>query len=212
MTDSEILSIVIEIKNGNELGFEKLINYFKPYIYKVSNSIYIKGADINDIIQHGYIGLWRGIKYFDKDKVSKIDAFFKMCIKREIYTAITLGDRKKYSFLNNSVSLDCGQYDSNDDSKLIDVIIGVDYSAEDEVISKFEEYNLQRCILSEINKSSQLERKCMSLYMKEFKQSEICKCLNLSAKQVDNAITRVKSNFRKKYRTIEDFKIAKKFY
>ena len=68
----------------------------------MSRNNFINGADKDDVIQNGYIGLWRGIKTFNKNKVTNIDAFLKMCVKREIYTAITTANRKKYSNLNIS--------------------------------------------------------------------------------------------------------------
>ena len=167
----------------------------------MSRNNFINGADKDDVIQNGYIGLWRGIKTFNKNKVTNIDAFLKMCVKREVYTSMTTANRKKYLYLNDSKSIDAMVYqDSGKDLNSVNAILGTDKSAEEQVILKDEECNFKKYIIALTFKLSEIERKCIMLYLKGFKQREIAQYLNLNVRQVDNALLRAKK------KTIEKLK------
>ena len=201
MENKDLIELIDKAKNGENHSFELLCFRYKKYINVMSRNNFINGADKDDVIQNGYIGLWRGIKTFNKNKVTNIDAFLKMCVKREIYTAITTANRKKYSNLNNSESIDAMVYqDSGKDLNSVNAILGTDKSAEEQVILKDEECNFKKYIIALTFKLSEIERKCIMLYLKGFKQREIAQYLNLNARQVDNALLRAKK------KTIEKLK------
>ena len=199
----ELLKAIEASKNGDKKSFEVLYRRYKGYIQKLSFSIYIQGSDYEDVIQHGYIGLWKGTKQFKKEKVRSIDAFFIMCIKREIYTAIKNADRKKHRTMNNSKSFEDIVFESNKNLKLIDVYIGNAKSAEEEALFNIEKIMFNKRINAAFSSLSDMERKCIRLYIDGFKQFEICSFLNLTPKQVDNSLTRAKKNLKKKYNSID---------
>ena len=197
----ELIKVIESSKNGDEKSFEFLYLRYKNYIKKLSFNNYIQGSDYEDTIQHGYIGLWKGINQFKKEKVINIDAFFVMCIKREIYTAIKKADRKKHSIMNNSRSFEdiVFQSKSTKDLKLIDVYIGDAKSAEEEALFNIDKITFNKRINAAFSSLSDMERKCIRLYIYGYKPREICSFLNLTPKQTDNALTRAKKTLKKKY-------------
>lgn len=196
-----LIKVIEASKNGDEKSFEFLYLRYKKYINKLSFSNYIQGSDYEDTIQHGYIGLWKGINQFKKEKVINIDAFFVMCIKREIYTAIKNADRKKHSIMNNSRSFEeiVFQSKSTKDLKLIDVYIKNAKSAEEEALFNIEKITFNKRINAAFSSLSDMEGKCIRLYIDGYKPHEICSFFNLKPKQVDNALTRAKKTLKKKY-------------
>lgn len=192
MEEKNLINIIEKAKNGEEESFEVLFLKYKNYIDRISFSKFIKGLGRDDVIQHGYIGLWNAVKYFDKDKVVKLDSFIKLCIKREIYTAINTADRKKHTVFNNAFSVEKRICENSDDLKLKDVILGISASPEEEVI----ENESENLINIKLDRLPKMQSECMRLYIKGFKQSEICKILNLKSKQVDNALNRAKKNLK----------------
>ena len=202
MGEAELIKIIDKASSGDNNSFEVLCNRYKPYIKTLSFEVFIQGSDYEDIIQYGYIGLWKGVKSFNKYKVTNVDSFMRICVKRYIYTAIKHADTKKYSPLNKAKSFEgiLGQSKSGQDKdlKLID-IIGTAKSSEEEALFNIEQKNLKIRLNSAFRSLSDRERKCISLYVDGLKQREICKLLDLKQKQVDNALTRAKRVIKNKY-------------
>ena len=202
MGEAELIKIIDKASSGDNNSFEVLCNRYKSYIKNLSFEVFIQGSDYEDIIQYGYIGLWKGVKSFNKYKVTNADSFVKICIKRYIYTAIKNADRKKYSPLNKAKSFEgiVAQSKSGQDKdlKLID-IIGTAKSSEEEALFNIEQKNLKMRLNSAFRSLSDTERKCISMYVEGLKQREICKFLDLKPKQVDNALTRAKRVIKNKY-------------
>lgn len=202
MGEAELIKIIDKASSGDDNSFEVLCNRYKSYIRGLSFEVFIQGAEYEDIIQYGYIGLWKGVKSFNKDKVANADSFMRLCAKRYIYTEIKNADRKKYSPLNKAKSFEgiIGQSKSGQDKdlKLID-IIGTAKSSEEEALFNIEQKNLKIRLNSAFRSLSDTERKCISLYVDGLKQREICKLLDLKPKQVDNALTRAKRVIKNKY-------------
>ena len=202
MGEAELIKIIDKASSGDNNSFEVLCNRYKSYIRNLSFEVFIQGSDYEDIIQYGYIGLWKGVKSFNKDKVTNVDSFMRICAKRYIYTAIKHADTKKCSPLNKAKSFEgiLGQSKSGQDKdlKLID-IIGTAKSSEEEALFNIEQKNLKIRLNSAFRSLSDIERKCISLYVEGLKQREICKLLDLKQKQVDNALSRAKRVIKNKY-------------
>ena len=199
MEEKNLINIIEKAKNGEEESFELLFLKYKNYIDRTSFSKFIRGAGIDDVIQHGYIGLWNAVKYFNKEKVVDLDSFIKLCIKREIYTAIKTADRKKHKVFNNAFSIEKKICENPGGLKLKDVILGISASPEEEVI----ENESENLINIKLDRLPKMQSECMRLYIKGFKQSEICKILNLKSKQVDNALNRAKTNLKLYFRDLK---------
>lgn len=192
MTEQEMINVLVESKNGNQESFEILINYFKKYIYKLAHVFFIAGGDMDDVIQHGYIGVYKAVHSYDGNKNTACSPFIKMCIRREVQTAVRNGTRLKHSFLNESQRFECEVNNENTGIILADVIPD-ERIIEDDYINK-ERYGL---LYKAIDSMTQIQRQCIQLHVRGYKVDDISKILNLNYKQVDNAIFRSKRYLKK---------------
>ena len=122
MQDEEIVEIA---KADNDLALEYLIYKYKNYVKCKARSYYLIGADREDIIQEGMIGLYKAIRDYDKDKLTSFRGFAEICITRQIITAIKTATRQKHIPLNSYVSLNKPIYDEESDRTLLDIISGI---------------------------------------------------------------------------------------
>ena len=151
------------------------------------------GADREDIVQEGMIGLFKAIRDYKEDKLSSFKAFAELCITRQIITAIKTATRQKHIPLNSYVSLDKPIYDEESDRTLLDVISEAKVTDPEEMIISQEEYTDIESKISEL--LSDLERKVLSLYLDGRSYQEISEQLNRHVKSIDNALQRVKKNW-----------------
>lgn len=149
------------------------------------------GADREDIVQEGMIGLFKAIRDYKEDKLSSFKAFAELCITRQIITAIKTATRQKHIPLNSYVSLDKPIYDEESDRTLLDVISEAKVTDPEEMIISQEEYTDIESKISEL--LSDLERKVLSLYLDGRSYQEISEQLNRHVKSIDNALQRVKA-------------------
>ena len=101
-----------------------LIHKYRNFVRAKARSYFLIGADKEDIVQEGMIGLYKAIRDFKGDKLSSFKAFAELCITRQIITAIKTATRQKHIPLNSYVSLDKPIYDEESDRTLMDVISG----------------------------------------------------------------------------------------
>ena len=121
MEDESLVELVHE---GDSAALEYLINKYKNFVRAKARSYFLIGADREDIIQEGMIGLYKAIRDFKEDKLSSFKAFAELCITRQMITAIKTATRQKHIPLNSYVSLDKPIYDEESDRTLMDVICG----------------------------------------------------------------------------------------
>ncbi|WP_028609675.1 RNA polymerase sporulation sigma factor SigH [Paenibacillus harenae] len=186
-TDEEIVEAV---RNGDSIALEYLINKYKNFVRAKARSYFLIGADREDIVQEGMIGLYKAIRDFKGDKLASFKAFAELCITRQIITAIKTATRQKHIPLNSYVSLDKPIYDEDSDRTLLDVICGTRVSDPEELIINQEEFVGLEDKMSEI--LSDLERKVLMLYLDGRSYQEIAVDLNRHVKSIDNALQRVK--------------------
>lgn len=139
MKDEEIVQAA---KKDNDFALEYLIYKYKNFVKGKARSYYLIGADKEDIIQEGMIGLYKAIRDYDKDKLTSFRAFAEICITRQIITAIKTATRQKHIPLNSYVSLNKPIYDAESDRTLLDVISGVKVSDPEELMIDREDLNL----------------------------------------------------------------------
>lgn len=186
-TDEEIVEAV---RNGDSVALEYLINKYKNFVRAKARSYFLIGADREDIVQEGMIGLYKAIRDFKGDKLASFKAFAELCITRQIITAIKTATRQKHIPLNSYVSLDKPIYDEDSDRTLLDVICGTRVSDPEELIINQEEFVGLEDKMSEI--LSDLERKVLMLYLDGRSYQEIAVDLDRHVKSIDNALQRVK--------------------
>lgn len=182
--------IVEAVRNGDSIALEYLINKYKNFVRAKARSYFLIGADREDIVQEGMIGLYKAIRDFKGDKLASFKAFAELCITRQIITAIKTATRQKHIPLNSYVSLDKPIYDEDSDRTLLDVICGTRVSDPEELIINQEEFIGLEDKMSEI--LSDLERKVLMLYLDGRSYQEIAVDLDRHVKSIDNALQRVK--------------------
>lgn len=187
MLDEEIVDFA---KDGDDGALEYLINKYKNFVRAKARSYFLIGADREDIIQEGMIGLYKAIRDFKSDKLSSFRAFAELCITRQIITAIKTATRQKHIPLNSYVSLNKPIYDEDSDRTLLDVISGSKITDPEELIISREEFDDIEEKMGEI--LSSLEWKVLMSYLEGKSYQEIAVDLRRHVKSIDNALQRVK--------------------
>ncbi|WP_110955666.1 RNA polymerase sporulation sigma factor SigH [Anaerosinus massiliensis] len=188
MTDEEI---VAEAKaNDNNIALDYLINKYRNFVRAKARSYFLIGADREDIIQEGMIGLYKAIRDFRNDKLSSFRAFAELCVTRQIITAIKTATRQKHIPLNSYVSLNKPIYDEDSDRTLLDVLSGSKISDPEELVISREEFIDIEAKMGQI--LSDLEWKVLMSYLDGKSYQEIAVELDRHVKSIDNALQRVK--------------------
>jgi RNA polymerase sporulation-specific sigma factor len=187
LADEEIVELA---KQGDSDAEEYLIHKYKNFVRAKARSYFLIGADREDIIQEGMIGLYKAIRDFKPDKLASFRAFAELCITRQIITAIKTATRQKHIPLNSYVSLNKPIYDEESDRTLLDVLSGNKITDPEELVISREEFNDIEDKMDEF--LSDLERDVLNAYLDGKSYQEIAIELNRHVKSVDNALQRVK--------------------
>lgn len=178
------------VQVGDIQALEHLIFKYKNFVRAKAKSYFLIGADREDIVQEGMIGLYKAIRDFKGDKLSSFKAFAELCITRQMITAVKTATRQKHIPLNSYVSLDKPIYDEESDRTLLDVICGTRATNPEELLINQEEFDDIEIKMGEI--LSDLERKVLMLYLDGRSYQEISVDLKRHVKSIDNALQRVK--------------------
>src|SRR5690625_7107022 len=182
--------VVAYARDGDDSALEYLIHKYKNFVRAKARSYFLIGADREDIIQEGMIGLYKAIRDFRADRLASFRAFAELCITRQIITAIKTATRQKHIPLNSYVSLDKPIYDEEADRTLLDVIAGSKAIDPQELLVNHEKLVDLELKLSEL--LSGLEKKVLQLYLDGCSYQEISIELKRHEKSIDNALQRVK--------------------
>ncbi|MEG0874473.1 MAG: RNA polymerase sporulation sigma factor SigH [Clostridiales bacterium] len=187
--------IIVMFRGGDEDAQEYLIIKYKNFVRSKARSYFLIGADREDIIQEGMIGLYKAIRDYRGDKLSSFRAFADLCITRQIITAIKTATRQKHIPLNSYVSLNKPIYDEESDRTLMDVLSGMKITDPEELVIGQEEIDDIELKMGEI--LSSLEWKVLNLYLEGKSYQEIAEKLDRHVKSIDNALQRVKRKLEK---------------
>ena len=182
--------LIEKVRQGNMEALEVLMKKYQSFVKIKANRYFLIGADREDIIQEGMIGLYKAVRDYDGDKLSSFKAFAELCVTRQIITAIKTATRQKHIPLNSYVSLDKPIYDEESDRTLMDIISGTKVLDPEELIINQEEFDDIELKMAEL--LSDLERKVLALYLDGQTYQEISEELNRHVKSIDNALQRVK--------------------
>ena len=191
MTDELLIK---EAKNSqsNE-ALDCLIGRYKDLVSMKANKFFMVGSEKDDILQEGYIGLYKAVKSFDGEKQSSFKSFANMCIERQLITAVKNSNRQKHIPLNSSLSLNMTAYDDEGESNTtIMEILDTNKESEDplEIIAQKEYFN---SVEENMDKSlSDFEKKVLKLYKNGESYANIAKKLDTKVKSVDTAIQRIR--------------------
>ncbi|MBE5767911.1 MAG: RNA polymerase sporulation sigma factor SigH [Clostridiales bacterium] len=193
MADEQIAKLA---QDGEETALVFLLNKYKNFVRSKARSYFLIGADHEDIVQEGMIGLFKSIRDFREDKLASFRAFAELCITRQIITAIKTATRQKHIPLNSYVSLNKPIYDEESDRTLLDVVVTEGELANpEELLINREDMSL---IESQIAQSlSPLERQVLAKYLEGKSYQEISQEMDCQIKSVDNALQRVKRKLSK---------------
>lgn len=189
MTDEELIA---KLREGDQAIMDYLMEKYKNLVRKEANAMYLLGGDTDDLIQEGMIGLFKAVRDYKVDTEASFYTFAKLCVTRQMYSAIEASKRKKHSPLNSYVSL----YEKNDDKvALIETMEPVTETNPEELLISQEyanrlESKLEECL-------SPLETKVLYLHLRGTDYRTIAKLLDKSAKTIDNALQRIKAKTQK---------------
>ena len=184
--------IVLEVQKGDKQALSYLMNKYKELVNIKVSKYFMVGAERDDIVQEGLIGLFKAIKMFKKDKNNSFKSFANMCIERQLITAIKSSTRQKHMPLNSYLSLNASAYDNEEENgmELINMLDNKMVEDPLETVMKKEYYEQ---IETSIEKSlSTFEKQVLDGYVKGYSYVTIAKQLDSPVKSVDNAIQRIR--------------------
>lgn len=206
MTDENLLQEITQ--NQNNTALNCLIDRYKDIVGMKANKFFMVGSEKDDMLQEGYIGLYKAVKSFDKEKQNSFKTFAGLCIERQMITAVKNSNRQKHIPLNSSVSLNSGAYDENDDTEIME-ILDTRKTGEDplDIITKKEYFTvIEKAIDDSL---SDFEKKVLVHYKNGESYAEIAKKLQSKVKSVDTAIQRIRKKAMKIKQKIEEGEVEK---
>ena len=192
LSDEQIVKLAQEA-DGTALEF--LLNKYKNFVRSKARSYFLIGADHEDIVQEGMIGLYKSIRDYKEEKLSSFRAFAELCITRQIITAIKTATRQKHIPLNSYISLNKPIYDEESDRTLLDVITEGWVTNPEELLISREDIGAIEGRIGEM--LSDLEKRVLFRYLEGKSYQEISAEMGRSLKSIDNALQRVKRKLQK---------------
>lgn len=189
MSDEELVALY---HAGDGKAADRLVDKYKNLVRMKARAFFLTGADNDDLLQEGMIGLYKAIRDYNPDKDTVFMTFASLCIGRQIRTAMTSYNRRKNSPLNTYISLDTPVTDEmGDDARLGDVIPSEDELNPEALLIDKEQS--ERFIKTLYGSLSKLELRVLELYREGLSYAEIAAHLDKTTKAVDNAIQRIRS-------------------
>ncbi len=187
MADREV---VVRAQRGDDQAFEFLLYKYRNLVKTKVKSYFLIGAEKDDLLQVGMIGLWQAVVDFRSDKAISFPAFAKVCIQRHIITAIKTATRQKQQPLNTSLSLESPSEDPTADWNLSDILTCDESLDPEEVVLRGEDTRALHDTLQQV--LSDFEWRVLSGYQVGKSYREIATELHCKTKSVDNALARIK--------------------
>jgi len=187
MPDEEVVQLA---QRGTSDAAEFIICRYRALVENKARAYYLLGADRDDVIQEGMIGLCKAIRDFRDDRLSKFKPFAELCVTRQIITAVKTATRQKHAPLNASVSLDQSLSPDMADGSLLDLVPSAAVVNGDRLLERSRlPQNLAELVQ---NVLSDLERSVLARYLDGQSYREISLDLQCHTKSIDNALQRVK--------------------
>ena len=182
--------LVKRARGGEERCLETIIARYRNFARSKARSYFLSGADKEDVVQEGMIGLYKAIRDFDLEQETPFRAFAELCISRQILTAIKTANRNKHQPLNSSVSLDAPVHGEEGERSVSDTVPAKEITDPAELVISAEEIEALRETMRE--NLTQLEGDVLTLYMAGKSYEEIAAALGNHVKSIDNALQRIK--------------------
>lgn len=194
--------VIEEIQSGDNIALNYLMSKYNDLVNMKASKFFMVGAEKDDVIQEGMIGLYKATKSFDTSKQNSFKTFANLCIERQLITALKTSNRQKNIPLNSSISLNQAAYNENDDTEIMEVLDIK--TAEDplETITKKEYFNI---VEEKINESlSDFEKQVLTQFRQGKSYMAIAEKLDTKVKSVDTAIQRIRKKANKIKQTMEE--------
>ena len=192
MTDEQIVVLAQETDSP---ALEYLLNKYKNFVRTKARSYFLIGADHEDIVQEGMIGLYKSIRDYKAERLSSFRAFAELCVTRQIITAIKTATRQKHIPLNSYISLNRPIYEEDSDRTLLDVITEDSPSNPEEMLIDREDLSVIEGKIGQM--LSDLEKEVLVRYMEGKSYVEIAEEMDRHVKSIDNALQRIKRKLLK---------------
>ena len=194
MTDEELID---SLREGEASIMDYICNKYKNLVRREAKSMFILGADTEDLIQEGMIGLFKAVRDYDSGRDASFFTFAQLCISRQMYTAVQASKRKKHLPLNTYVSLDSQEDSGNQkgqEQPLLELLADrTKLNPEELVLDKERVDYLERAMEKEL---SEFEKQVLDLYRTGMNYSQIARVLGRDEKATDNALSRAKQKIR----------------
>ena len=197
-TDISDEELIARLRDGEENITDFLMDKYKNLVRSKAKSMYILGADREDLIQEGMIGLFKALRDYDSGRDASFLTFADLCVSRQMYTAVQASRRKKHTPLNSYVSLYSGVAmggDNGEETELVNVLSSLsEKSPEEAWIDKENMTLLEKTIDKEL---SSFEKQVLDLYVTGMGYVQIARVLGRDEKSTDNALQRLKGKLRR---------------
>ncbi len=198
MTDEKVIEV---IQSGDNMALNYLMNKYNDLVNMKASKFFMAGAERDDIIQEGMIGLYKATKSFKAEKQNSFKTFANLCIERQLITALKTSNRQKNIPLNSAFSLNSAAYEENDDVPVLDILDTKTVEDPAEMLTQKEYY---RSIQNKINESlSDFESQVLHYYKQGKSYATIAEKLGTKVKSVDTAIQRIRKKANKIKETME---------
>ena len=192
MTDEKLIE---NIKQEDQNALNCLIERYNEVVSMKANRFFMVGAEKEDMVQEGMIGLYKAVKSFNTEKQNSFKTFANMCIERQLITAVKNSNRQKHIPLNSSISLNAAAYDDNEDMDKLDVLDVKVLNDPSDIIADREYFE---SIENKIKENlSNFELQVLYEYEKGKTYAAIAEKLNAKIKSVDTAIQRIRKKANK---------------
>lgn len=198
MTDEKLIE---NIKQEDQRALNCLLDRYNDIVSMKANRFFMVGAEKEDMIQEGMIGLYKAVKSYDSEKQNSFKTFANMCIERQLITAVKNSNRQKHIPLNSSVSLNASAYDDNEDMDKMDVLDVKTLDDPSDIIADREYFESMESKIKE--NLSNFELQVLYEYEKGKSYAAIAEKLNAKIKSVDTAIQRIRKKANKIKENIE---------
>lgn len=189
-------ALVLEAQRGDEKAQECIMNRYKNFVRLKARAYFLVGADREDIIQEGMIGLFKATRDYHPDRASSFKSFAELCVRRQIITAIKSATRQKHIPLNSYVSLNKSPYDSESERSYLEMMASGNKELNPEhLMIRKEEVRFLEEKMGEV--LSRLEWQVLNGYLEGKSYEEISREVPCRVKSVDNALQRVKKKMER---------------
>ena len=192
MTDEKLIE---NIKKEDKMALDCLMERYNELVNVKANKFFMVGAEKEDMIQEGMIGLYKAVKSFDAEKENSFKTFANMCIERQLITAVKNSNRQKHIPLNSSVSINAAAYEDNEDMDRLDILNIKTLNDPSDIIADKEYFKSMEEKIK--NNLSKFELSVLAEYEKGKSYASIAEKLNTKIKSVDTAIQRIRKKANK---------------